>query len=90
MQFCPNCGAQRTGAFRFCRSCKFDFDTDTMSSAPPSGAPSSTGPSEAADDASPRGLPSCSGVVTGTHGYYLYALFAPYEASDLLNPSKTN
>ena len=25
-EFCPQCGTARTGAFRFCRSCQFDFD----------------------------------------------------------------
>ena len=25
-EFCPQCGAARVGAFRFCRSCRFDFD----------------------------------------------------------------
>jgi hypothetical protein len=24
--FCPKCGTRRVGAFRFCRSCGFDFD----------------------------------------------------------------
>jgi len=24
--FCPRCGTQRVGAYRFCRSCQFDFD----------------------------------------------------------------
>src|SRR5258705_10079352 len=24
--FCPSCGTTRIGAFRFCRSCRFDFD----------------------------------------------------------------
>jgi hypothetical protein len=25
-EFCPQCGGARTGSFRFCRSCGFDFD----------------------------------------------------------------
>ena len=25
-EFCPQCGSQRTGSFRFCRSCGLDFD----------------------------------------------------------------
>src|SRR4051794_33368987 len=25
-EFCPSCGGERTGAFRFCRHCRFDFD----------------------------------------------------------------
>jgi micrococcal nuclease len=33
-EFCPQCGSARTGAFRFCRSCRFDFD----SGAPPAPA----------------------------------------------------
>ena len=24
--WCPNCGTARTGSFRFCRSCGFDYD----------------------------------------------------------------
>ena len=24
--YCPMCGTKRTGAFRFCRSCRLDFD----------------------------------------------------------------
>lgn len=26
-EFCPRCGAQRVGAFRFCRGCQLDYDT---------------------------------------------------------------
>jgi hypothetical protein len=26
-EFCPQCGVERVGAFRFCRGCKFDFDS---------------------------------------------------------------
>src|SRR5687767_6124954 len=25
-EFCPQCGAARVGAFRFCRTCRLDFD----------------------------------------------------------------
>jgi hypothetical protein len=32
--FCPNCGAERTGNFRFCMSCKFDYDTLSTTSPP--------------------------------------------------------
>jgi peptidoglycan/LPS O-acetylase OafA/YrhL len=28
-EFCPQCGNRRTGSFRFCRSCGFDFDATT-------------------------------------------------------------
>jgi endonuclease YncB( thermonuclease family) len=38
--FCPQCGTARVGAFRFCRGCRFDFDTPT---APP-GTPPPTVP----------------------------------------------
>ena len=33
-EFCPNCGAGRIGALRFCRSCGFDFDTSTLGTPP--------------------------------------------------------
>ncbi len=26
-EFCPQCGVARTGAFRYCRSCQFDFES---------------------------------------------------------------
>lgn len=68
MQFCPNCGAQRTGAFRFCRICKFDFDTDTMPSAPESSAPSSPRPSDQTHEASPAApvaAPVLGAIATG-------------------------
>jgi hypothetical protein len=32
--FCPKCGTRRVGAFRFCRSCGFDFDVDWAIHAP--------------------------------------------------------
>lgn len=28
-EFCPSCGQQRTGSFRFCRGCGFDFDSQS-------------------------------------------------------------
>jgi hypothetical protein len=42
-EFCPQCGKPRTGSFRFCRSCGFDFDS-TPSAAPavPDGVPEPT------------------------------------------------
>lgn len=27
-QYCPQCGTARLGAFRFCRTCRFDFDSE--------------------------------------------------------------
>ena len=30
--FCPRCGTKRSGAFRFCRSCGLDFETDLPAS----------------------------------------------------------
>jgi hypothetical protein len=44
-EFCPQCGNARTGQFRFCRTCQFDFDTlgaapaPVIPSAPPSAPP---------------------------------------------------
>jgi hypothetical protein len=33
-EFCPSCGQPRTGAFRFCRGCGFDFDAAPSPAAP--------------------------------------------------------
>ena len=61
VEFCPRCGTQRTGAFRYCRSCQFDFDTGPASggllpppspTAPPGLAPGLTITSTKADVAS--------------------------------------
>src|SRR3954451_16748738 len=30
-EFCPQCGAARLGAFRFCRQCRFDFESSAAS-----------------------------------------------------------
>ena len=32
--FCPRCGRERTGSFRFCRDCGFDFDDAVMALEP--------------------------------------------------------
>lgn len=37
-EYCPRCGEGRIGAFRFCRSCKFDFDELDAASQPPAAA----------------------------------------------------
>lgn len=39
-EFCPQCGNARIGAFRFCRSCGFDYD----SSPPPNSVPRPAAP----------------------------------------------
>ena len=31
--FCPTCGTRRVGAFRYCRSCQFDFDSPDVAPA---------------------------------------------------------
>jgi hypothetical protein len=36
-EYCPQCGTVRAGAFRFCRSCQFDFDA--VSAPPPLPSP---------------------------------------------------
>jgi micrococcal nuclease len=42
--FCPRCGSARVGAFRFCRSCGFDFDAQaTQPSSPPASVPVAAG-----------------------------------------------
>jgi hypothetical protein len=33
-EFCPQCRTARTGAFRYCRSCGFDFDAASIPAAP--------------------------------------------------------
>lgn len=42
--FCPSCGTPRVGAFRFCRSCQFDFDAPADAAPPswPPGAPAAS------------------------------------------------
>ena len=47
-QFCPQCGTARLGAFRFCRNCRFDFDTESEIA-----AASITRRSEVADPTTP-------------------------------------
>lgn len=32
--FCPQCGAKRLGSYRFCTTCKFDYDTGAPSTPP--------------------------------------------------------
>lgn len=74
-EFCPRCGRARTGAFRFCRDCGFDFDTATatarmpvpsatpdspMSPAPPQAAPMSRPPQSFTEKY--RGSPSLTGM----------------------------
>ena len=39
--FCPRCGTPRVGAFRFCRSCQFDFDDIAHGAGVPGTAPAS-------------------------------------------------
>ena len=50
---CANCGAPRTGAFRYCRSCGFDFEPSTESiTQPPAAWPSPVGvPADVRSDA---------------------------------------
>lgn len=45
-EYCPRCGNQRTGSFRFCRSCQFDFDSvpDPLSVGPPQYPPGGQAP----------------------------------------------
>ena len=49
-EYCPRCGGQRIGSFRYCRSCQFDFDdTQTaLGTGPPKVAPPGPGPFNAA------------------------------------------
>lgn len=59
--FCPKCGAQRVGEFRFCRSCGFDFDalpapTVVDAPPPPTEAPSVSSP------AFPHPVPEVTGA----------------------------
>jgi len=44
-EFCPKCGAARTGAFKFCRGCGFDFEAG--------GGLAAVAPTEAAPSAAP-------------------------------------
>ncbi len=51
--YCPTCGTSRVGAFRWCRSCQFDFDAIASR---PSGPSPASAPSPAAT--LPSGTPS--------------------------------
>lgn len=53
---CPECGAARTGSFRFCRSCSFDFDSPaaSLSASTPAGVvPGSIATDAVIQDAGP-------------------------------------
>jgi hypothetical protein len=46
-EFCPRCGLPRTGAFRFCRACQFDFDSAPLPVAVTSAVPGPVSPGAA-------------------------------------------
>jgi len=57
-EVCPQCGNARTGSFRFCRSCGFDYDRAPRVPAAPAaaapGTPARVAPSASAARARPR------------------------------------
>lgn len=63
---CPNCGTKRTGAFRFCRSCGFDFEASAAASPPPVAAPPSPVPSQ--PTSTPTATTSVGDAAAGTQG----------------------
>jgi len=76
--FCPQCGAARTGAFRFCRGCGFDFDTDQpgrpkrpiamRSSSPTTAAKAPPPPKDAAEPAAASTAPTGTPMVVTLAG----------------------
>ena len=54
---CPTCGTARTGSFRYCRSCGFDFDAATATASTPAPAVATPTP---APEAAPGGAPTAA------------------------------
>src|SRR5438094_8136284 len=93
-EFCPSCGTPRTGSFRFCRKCQFDFDsTEQLASSTPAQpvAPSVSPPAPPAHQlqtppqagpsqmaASGRALDIASVVVAGAGALILLGAFLPW------------
>ena len=61
--FCPSCGTARTGSFRFCRSCGFDFDT--LGAAAPVALPPPVAPSAWASPPAPGAQPGWTAAAAG-------------------------
>jgi hypothetical protein len=79
-EFCPRCGTPRVGAFRFCRSCQFDFETLPLT-APPSVASGPTA-SPPSDTTSPApGLGSPGAPMSFSERYRTAELVTPSDAS---------
>jgi hypothetical protein len=87
VEFCPRCGNPRTGSFRFCRACQFDFDSVPQADPPipPAAAPNAVPPfaptSTARNDAD---LILAAGV-----SWIVCAAFTGYLALEQLNAGNT-
>lgn len=57
-EFCPKCGAVRSGAFRFCRSCQFDFDAADTAPKATAGSPQPAPAAASASVAKKRSRPA--------------------------------
>ena len=59
-QFCPQCGTPRLGNFRFCRSCRFDYDSEASIAAAATGteASANAAPGEIAPSDGPPANPT--------------------------------
>ena len=86
-EFCPRCGMARTGSFRFCRSCQFDFEANppvvqAAITPPPSAAPAPTSPPGPAAWATPAtgaaGLNLAAVAVIIGGAIYAVAAFLPW------------
>jgi len=91
-EFCPRCGTKRLEAFRYCRSCQFDFESIGAKIAPERVAPertalAATPPSETSASvppptAYPAGAPTATGPPSGIARHMLQVLTAVKVESD--------
>lgn len=72
---CVNCGTTRTGSFRFCRECGFDFERDIVRGAPvPAAAPGHVEPYGIGGSV-PTACPYL-GLVDDPRTHYMFAVSA--------------
>lgn len=103
-EFCPQCGNRRTGAFRFCRSCGFDFDaaptapaTPALPAAPPMQAPQASQTMNSASAPSSTNLTLLAGIswlvsagATGFLAYQQWSLGTAFRTDELTTTAAWN